>query len=317
MGFKPLVSIVIPVYNGANYLKEAIDSALIQTYDNIEVLVINDGSDDNGETEEIALSYGNEILYIYKDNGGVSTALNTGITEMSGEYFSWLSHDDVYTPEKIETQINHLCKLENKHDVIFSGWIVIDSVGHEVNRILPLEQYEKQDLELPLFPLLNGMISSCSLLVHKSHFERVGNFNENLPTTQDYDLWFRLMRGQHCRVSEGALHKTRVHNLQGSRVCRKVHAKESSALWIKMMNALTESEMIQLGGSVPEFYKQIYILLLKYTNSKFAMRYARRRAVTKRGILGFFQYINLSAFSVLAVGRLVLSLKRRHSWKFR
>ena len=79
--FNPLVSIVIPVYNGENYLKEAIDSALAQTYKNIEVIVVNDGSSD--KTDEICKSYGSKIRYFKKENGGVSTALNLGIEKMA------------------------------------------------------------------------------------------------------------------------------------------------------------------------------------------------------------------------------------------
>ena len=85
----PLVSIVIPVYNGSNYLKEAIDSALAQTYKNIEVLVINDGSNDDDLTNEIAFSFGDKIKYYKKENGGVSSALNYGISKMKGDYFSY------------------------------------------------------------------------------------------------------------------------------------------------------------------------------------------------------------------------------------
>ena len=114
MTFNPKVSIVIPVYNGSDYLKEAIESALAQTYKNIEIIVVNDGSNDNGNTQRIALSYGNEIRYYYKENGGTATALNFGIEKMQGEYFSWLSHDDVYYPEKISTQIEYLNKQTNK-----------------------------------------------------------------------------------------------------------------------------------------------------------------------------------------------------------
>ena len=79
MKFHPKVSIIIPVYNGANYLRDAINSALNQTYKNIEIIVVNDGSNDNGRTDEIALSYGNKIKYIKKKNGGVASALNVGI----------------------------------------------------------------------------------------------------------------------------------------------------------------------------------------------------------------------------------------------
>lgn len=73
----PLVSIIIPVYNGSDYLEEAIESALNQTYKNIEIIVINDGSTDNGATEMIALKYRDQIRYFHKTNGGVSSALNT------------------------------------------------------------------------------------------------------------------------------------------------------------------------------------------------------------------------------------------------
>ena len=97
--FNPLVSIIIPVYNGENYLAEAINSALSQTYNNIEVIVINDGSKD--QTDTICKSYGDRIKYLKKENGGVASALNFGIDNMNGEYFSWLSHDDLYLPDKV------------------------------------------------------------------------------------------------------------------------------------------------------------------------------------------------------------------------
>ena len=73
------VSIIIPVYNGSNYVKEAIDSALAQTYKNKEIIVVNDGSTDEGATRDIVKSYGDKVTYYEKENGGVSTALNLGI----------------------------------------------------------------------------------------------------------------------------------------------------------------------------------------------------------------------------------------------
>ena len=75
----PLVSIVMPVYNGSNYMREAIDSALAQTYSNIEVIVVNDGSNDDGKTDAIAKEYGDRIRYFIKENGGCASALNLGI----------------------------------------------------------------------------------------------------------------------------------------------------------------------------------------------------------------------------------------------
>ena len=103
MNKKLKVSIIIPVYNGKDYVEEAIDSALNQTYDNKEIIVVNDGSKDN--TEEICLRYKDKIKYYSKENGGVSTALNLAISKATGEYISWLSHDDLYYSNKIEEEI--------------------------------------------------------------------------------------------------------------------------------------------------------------------------------------------------------------------
>ena len=114
MEYKPLVSIIIPVYNGDLYLKEAIQSCLNQTYSNIEIIVVNDGSTDGGKSAQIAKEFEGQIRYFEKENGGVSSALNYGISKMRGEWFSWLSHDDLYLPEKIEKQINAVQEYPNK-----------------------------------------------------------------------------------------------------------------------------------------------------------------------------------------------------------
>ena len=125
MKSNPKVSIIIPVYKGKDFMREAIDSALAQTYKNIEIIVVNDGSDDNGVTKKIAESYGNKIRYFEKENGGVSTALNLAIDNMTGDYFSWLSHDDRYYPNKIESQIKYLKQFDEK-TILYSDYDLMD-----------------------------------------------------------------------------------------------------------------------------------------------------------------------------------------------
>ena len=129
--YSPKVSIIIPVYNGSNYLRNAIDCALEQTYDNLEVIVVNDGSKDDGATERIALSYGDKIRYFSKENGGVSSALNYGISRMRGEYFSWLSHDDAYTPNKITDAIQTLISTGSmdQNTIAYTSGFYIDKDG--------------------------------------------------------------------------------------------------------------------------------------------------------------------------------------------
>jgi len=105
MTIKPVISIIIPVYNGANYLGDAIDSALEQSDKHFEIIVVNDGSTDGGKTESIAKSYGNKIRYYKKKNGRVASALNYGIKRMKGDWFAWLSHDDIYLPNKVKDEL--------------------------------------------------------------------------------------------------------------------------------------------------------------------------------------------------------------------
>lgn len=195
MDFQPLVSIVIPVYNGSNYVREAIDSALNQTYKNIEIIVVNDGSRDDGATEQIVLSYGDKIRYIYKENGGVSTALNTGIKNMNGEYFSWLSHDDKYKPEKIEKQIEALNECESKETVIYCRTEQINKSSALIrearkNKCLKYGLNTYDEALCAMFP--GGAFSGCALLLPKKAFEVSGGFDESLRYSQDSLMWTKV-----------------------------------------------------------------------------------------------------------------------------
>ncbi len=209
---KPLVTIVIPVYNGANYLAEAIDSALNQTYDNIEVLVINDGSRDDGATEKVALSYGSKIRYIAKENGGVSSALNRGIIEMKGEYFSWLSHDDLYKPEKIEYEVS---LIKTPKDIILCSGSLMDASGKSMKHHTRMLNGTKNGRELFAEFIRGYVLNGLGFLIPKHVFNKVGIFDENMRYLQDLDLWLRMMWFDYKFVCiDEMLVKSRVHKKQ-------------------------------------------------------------------------------------------------------
>jgi len=252
----PLVSIIIPVYNGANYLNDAIDSALAQTYKNCEVIVVNDGSRDNGATEAIALSYGDKIRYFSKPNGGVATALNLAIKHMKGEYFSWLSHDDMYYPNKIEMQIDCLTKCGDMTRIAFSDYDLLDVDKNSKASVSLSTQYPIHQLENSIFPILHGLVHGCALLIHKSHFERAGIFDEKLITTQDYDLWFRMFRGQRLLYIPQSLIITRVHSQQGSKTL-ECHNPEREALHTGFVSSLSREEILTMYPTAYEFYYQM------------------------------------------------------------
>lgn len=119
----------------------AIDSALAQTYENIEIIVVNDGSTDNGLTELACKKYGDKIKYFYKDNGGCASALNYGIKKSSGEYISWLSHDDLYSTDKIFSQVDLINKknLANKRIIVSCYGRRIDSNG---KRLVSIKRFK-------------------------------------------------------------------------------------------------------------------------------------------------------------------------------
>ena len=225
----PKISIIIPAYNASNYLAEAIDSALAQTYSNVEIIVVNDGSNDGGATREVALSYGNKIRYFEKENGGSSSALNIGIANMTGEWFSWLSHDDLYVPEKLEMQIEYIKALNlekrelSKH-VFFSAFDLIDANG-KVIRACDLHHARKLETKIEKFSHNGHLIAEpteysfhgCSCLVHRDAFEEVGTFDEKLRLLNDVDMWYRLYSANY-----------KVHYISKPLVKGRVHAKQVS-----------------------------------------------------------------------------------------
>lgn len=193
--YNPLVSIVIPVYNGGNYMKEAIDSALSQTYKNIEIIVVNDGSTDDGETEKIALSYGNKIKYFKKENGGCASALNFGISKMQGEWFSWLSHDDVYYPEKIQSAIEHINQkgFTDKKTIVMCSSNVIDAKSKVVSVRTIMDEFISYTANRMFSSFMSGKsLNGCALLIPKEALDKAGEFNTKYVYILDWIYWIEL-----------------------------------------------------------------------------------------------------------------------------
>ncbi len=249
----PLVSIVIPVYNGSQYMRKAIDSALAQTYSNFEVIVVNDGSRDDGKTEAIALSYGDRIRYFTKTNGGCGSALNLGIRNMRGAFFSWLSHDDEYLPSKVAHQVELFQRSGSPHAIVYCGYELIDSSSNRTGDMRPHAVMTQQQLETPLLPLLRGLINGCALLIPRYYFDEMGVFDESLPTTQDYDLWFKFFRNAPLVFDQQLLVRSRSHPGQDTHSKWHQHIAECNQLWTGFLHKLNDEEMTRMEGSPYRF----------------------------------------------------------------
>jgi len=265
---RPKVTIAMPVFNGGPYFRLALESALAQQYDNIEIIVVNDGSTDGGETERIARDYGDRIRYIAQENRGVGGALNTVVANMTGEYFAWLSHDDLHLPHKTRAQVDYLARLDRRDAILFSDFDLIDPDGKTIAVVkLPRDQI----LRAPMLPLFRGMINGCTLLIPRHILLEFGPFDESLRHTQDYDLWNRILRKHEFFHQPEVLVQSRVHPGQDSK--KPEAAIEGDALWIRMLDDRSEAERVALGGSSLRFLKELAVFLDK-TPYKRAARHA-------------------------------------------
>ena len=195
-----LVSVIIPVFNGEKYIRCAIDSVLEQDYKPIEIIVIDDGSSD--ATLEILRDLGNEISIYQQPNKGSAAARNLGIRMAKGSYVAFLDADDYWFPGKISAQMEALlatgCKMAFSRFLFWNvsdddAWpdpaslLVQDPAGPEGNSLVE-PRWVYADL------LLDCLVWTSTVLVHKDELIRIGGFNEDLRKGQDYDLWLRLSR---------------------------------------------------------------------------------------------------------------------------
>jgi glycosyltransferase involved in cell wall biosynthesis len=179
------VSVIIPAYNRGWIIKEAIDSVLSQTFDGYELIVVDDGSNDN--TAEILESYGIKLRIIHQTNQGVSAARNRGIMASSGQLIALLDSDDLWLPEKLDRQMSF---FRNNPDAMICQtqeiWI------RNGKRVNPCKHHKK--LSGMIFePSLNLCLVSPSAVMFKRELvDMVGFFDECLPACEDYDLWLRI-----------------------------------------------------------------------------------------------------------------------------
>ena len=174
---QPLVSVIIPVYNGARFLRAALESVFTQTYRPIEVIVVDDGSQD--DSGAIAQSFP-DVRYIRQENQGVAAARNNGIAVARGEFFAFLDQDDLWTPEKLERQINHLL---NNPDLGYT--LTQQQFFLEPGTTLP--PWFRKEL---LSTVHTGWVLG-TLVVRRKTFEQVGGFVTDYSAANDSDWFFR------------------------------------------------------------------------------------------------------------------------------
>lgn len=205
-----LVSVIIPVYNGTNFLSQAIESVLSQSYPHFELIVVDDGSTD--QTWSIIEAYGSRLRGYRKENGGVASALNLGIQKAKGDYIAWLSHDDLFLPNKLERQIEFL-QSHSQFKACYSDYYDIDENGRLI-RGITCPWYPRQIALQTMFS--QAYINGSTMLIDRSCFDDIGLFNTCYRYNQDTEMWLRILSKYEIGRTPEKLGKYRIHSGQGS-----------------------------------------------------------------------------------------------------
>jgi glycosyltransferase involved in cell wall biosynthesis len=173
----PLVSVILPVYNGGVLMAEAIESVLEQDYRPIEIILVDDGSTD--PTAQIAAEFAGQVRYFYQPNSGPAAARNLGIRMAQGEFIAFIDADDLWPPEKLRTQMS-----------CFETFPTVEIVQGLINRIKLPNQVQGRLIGADIdFPFIYTNLGS--MVMRRSVFEKIGYFEENLPFHEDTDFWLR------------------------------------------------------------------------------------------------------------------------------
>lgn len=269
----PIVSVIIATYNREKYIKRAIESVLDQTYKNIELIIIDDGSID--KTEDIVWPYlvDSRVYYIYQENKGVSLARNNAIKVSKGEYIAILDSDDFWCyKKKLEKQVNFLEK--NKEYVLVGGGAIrINEEAKELTRCLFLEADKKNRKRI----LFSNVFVHSTVVFRKSAWGLVGGYDKKLSFSEDWDLFFKLGRlGKFYNFQEYF-----VYYLQGKQNISNLNIRSNLKLNINLRKKYCRD--------YPNFWKALFLSRFHYFCSflPFKKQFYLVSSKLKKIILGY------------------------------
>lgn len=223
------VSVIIPVYNSEKFLKETLESIIHQTYSDVEIIAINDGSTDN--SLEILKKYKNKITIIDQKNMGLAEAVNAGIKKMSGDWLKWISPDDVLYPDAIEILVKEAKKLP-ENTILYSNWTIIDEKGKKLRNFYESNYNELSNFDYNVRLLDGQQINVNTTLIPSLLFSKNLSMNTLIGITLvDYDFFLRA----------GLLHQTRFFLIEKPLIKYRIHDSQQSHK--KILSSLKNLEL--------------------------------------------------------------------------
>jgi glycosyltransferase involved in cell wall biosynthesis len=314
----PLVSVVMPVYNGAGYLSEAIDSILRQTYTNFEFIIIDDGSSDESRT--IIQEYQQNDSRIHpiflEQNSGIVTALNTGLNAAAGKYIARMDADDISVSTRFEEQIHF---LENHHDVdvISCYYQLIGPTGDKLDDIIKLPI---TNLTILWSLCIDNPIVHPGVVIRTEAVRNIGGYRATYPHAEDYDLWMRLSDKSHFANLANPLIQLRRHS-SNITVVHHDDSMESSISISQMMLQKVLSQKIEEYSAQPFWMNNsssssnvkravnILVNLSQHFLSHFPLSEGERAFIKKDALQRIFHLVKSNKFSVVNINIIAMALR--------
>jgi glycosyltransferase involved in cell wall biosynthesis len=250
MSLAPRVSVIVPAYNCARYVHEALHSALEQDYPNKEIIVVDDGSID--DTPQVLRSFGDQIVVTQQTNAGAASARNTGLQVARGDYIAFLDADDIWLPGKLKAQVEYL-QIHPEIGMVYSAWM--EWLANDQGEFVPPEVPVANSSDLSIDPdasgwlynklLLDCIIHTTTVVFRRDVVQQVGLFDLNLRRGQDYDYWFRVSRLTSIHKLRAVLSLYRMHR---DSITRKAHATNYG--YVVLQNALNRWGRVGPDGTV-------------------------------------------------------------------
>jgi glycosyltransferase involved in cell wall biosynthesis len=319
----PYVSVIIPTYNRASYVTEAINSVLAQTYTDYEVIIVDDGSTDR--TREVIAHFRDLIRYIYQDNQGLAAARNTGIKAARGKWIAFLDSDDLWLPEKLTVQIEDLSRNPELHLHTTNATIYREHIGKEVNLFdfMGFSKLLRQQFSILQDPLdwqvKYGFVWAQCALVRTQAFISAGMYDTRLTIYTDLDMFCRVAFCGPWGINKDRLVRIRRDerqpNISQRRIRDHLHSKRTLVYLFDKLHRICAKNRLSSGEkrSVEEklcFYKAALGMELLKVGKKLSAREMLREAfIGQRGLKALFRY-SLSFLPSCITARVVRSWHR-------